>query len=224
MSSVVSIHGVNGNLAGAGVIVAQELVLTCAHVVNTALGRAIEKQTRPDAESEVEIRFAGTPNATVRARLDANSDAWSAPPATRAEGADLCLLKLEGTLPPGATVGRISPVTFEQEFDVRASGYPAEWNNKHSALQLDVGIAKVLGVEGYLWILRADQGSWEAAIATGKRSAGLIYTGFSGGPVHARDTIVGLVAEARKEVRQATAYAIPARNFPARYLLNPAKG
>jgi tetratricopeptide (TPR) repeat protein len=218
MSCIISAHELGGKLAGTGVIVAEDLVLTCAHVVNIALRRRGEEQARPAGDQEIEIRFAGAPKTKLRATIDAGPDAWSGPPASRAKGADLCLLQLRGILPEGTSVGRLIPVPFEAEFNVRASGYPADWNNRASEPQLDIAMAKVLGADGYLWLLRADQGAWTAAIATGKRSAGLVYSGFSGGPLQAGDAVVGLVVEARTDVRQATAYAIPAYHFPSRIL------
>jgi tetratricopeptide (TPR) repeat protein len=218
MTCVVSVHSLRGKLAGAGVIVAHDLVLTCAHVVNRALRRADGTQTRPADDCDFEIRFESAPGVTRRARIEAAPDAWSAPPASRAPGADLCILKLREPLPEGVNIGRLADLRFEHGLDVFASGYPADWNDATSVPQLDIAPAKVLGTAGHLWLLRADPGAWAAAIATGRRSAGLVYSGFSGGPVQAGSAVVGLVAEARKDVRQATAYAVPVRHFPARIL------
>jgi hypothetical protein len=172
----------------------------------------------PPADRELEVRFAGAPKAKLLATVDVGLDAWAAPPAGRAGGADLCLLKLREQLPAGASVGQVKPTHFESEFDVRVSGYPADWNDRAATPQLDVAVAKVLAIDGYQWLLRADAGAWAATIATRKRSAGLVYKGFSGGPVQAGGAVVGMVAEARKDVSQATAYAIPAHYFPPRIL------
>ena len=218
MSSVVSIHTLKGKVVGSGVIVADDLILTCAHVVNAAIGRQQEDQTRPGAGDKVEIRFAASPGVALRAKLNPEPDAWSPPPATRAEGADLCVLKLEGKLPEKASIAQLEPVRFSKEFTVRVSGYPEDWNRRAELPQLDIAQATVLGAEGYLWLLRADPGTRLAATAKGKRVAGLIYTGFSGGPVQAGEAVVGLAAQVREEAKDATSYAIPAHNFPVRIL------
>jgi hypothetical protein len=218
MTCVASIHGAGGTLAGSGIIVAPDLVLTCAHVVNAAMKRTSDDPARPPADRELEVRFAGAPKAKLSATVDLGPDAWAGPPAKRAEGADLCLLKLRGQLPAGASIGQVQPTRFETEFDVRVSGYPSDWNDRAATPQLDVAVAKVLALDGYLWLLRADAGAWTATIATGKRSAGLIHQGFSGGPVQVGGAVVGMIAEVRKEFSQATAYAIPAHHFPTRIL------
>jgi V8-like Glu-specific endopeptidase len=47
MTCVVSIHEAGGTLAGTGIIVAPDLVLTCAHVVNDAMKRTGDEPARP---------------------------------------------------------------------------------------------------------------------------------------------------------------------------------
>ena len=57
MSDLVSIHDEEDVLVGSGVLVTDYLVLTCAHVINTALGQAAE----PAVGQWVKIRFNGAP-------------------------------------------------------------------------------------------------------------------------------------------------------------------
>ena len=224
MTCIVSVHDLRGKLAGTGILVAQDLVLTCAHVVNNALdGRRIDEQARPDANAEVEIRFQAARDVTCRAKIDSGSDAWSAPPANRDRGADLCILKLLEVAPETTTIARLRPSKFKA-IDVRVSGYPSDWNKKAEKPQMDVGEARALGDAGFLWLLRGDFATRLVAVQTGKPAAGSIYTGFSGGPVELSDgnDIIGIAAEARPDVREATSYAIPAAYFPRRVLPLPA--
>ena len=48
-----------------------------------------------------------------------------------------------------------------------------------------------------------------------------IHSGFSGGPVEVDGTIVGLIAEARNSLAEATAYMVPVSLFPQRLLTLP---
>ncbi len=231
MSGVVSIHDDRDELAGTGVLVTDDLVLTCAHVVNVALGRDPERSDRPEKDSFVTIRFNDAPGCSRKATIDsapnadsANfadsvKDAWSAPPAQRAKGADICVLRLTKKPPTGATPARIHKHYFATDFPARASGYPDDWNKAAPSPQLDIGQCVVLGTEGHLWQIGADFGSKMAAVLTKSRSAGMIYSGFSGGPLEKHEYLVGLIALARKDPREARAYAIPAVNFPAYVLL-----
>ena len=68
MSSVVSIHTLQGKVVGSGVIVADDLILTCAHVVNAALGRQREKENPPGAEEAEDKGGPRKEEASSRAR------------------------------------------------------------------------------------------------------------------------------------------------------------
>jgi hypothetical protein len=215
MSSIVSIHDDRDNLAGTGVLVTHTLILTCAHVVNIALGRSgTESQDRPKADSVVTIRFNGAPGRSSKALIHSAPDAWSGPPAQRAAGADLCVVQLTEEPPAGATPARIRIQQFTSDFRALASGYPDDWNNAASSPQIDIGPCNVLGQAGFFWLVRASDGSRLAATITKSRSAGLIYSGFSGGPLERDGYLVGLLARAREEMVAASAYAIPAGYFP----------
>ena len=72
MTCVVSVHDLRGRVAGTGVLVGQDLVLTCAHVVNDAMGRPIDDNSRPNADLEVEIRFAASPGLKLRANINSH--------------------------------------------------------------------------------------------------------------------------------------------------------
>src|ERR687894_47283 len=85
-----------GRTVGVGVLVGPREILTCAHVVNAALGRDRRAQDRPAGEITVEPALAdGLP---LRARVRC----WLPPPRTGAAGDDIAGLVLTGTgLPAG---------------------------------------------------------------------------------------------------------------------------
>jgi hypothetical protein len=97
---------------------------------------------------EVEIRFASAPGGYRKARLSPEPGAWCPPPPTDGKGADLCLLSFQGGRPETAVVATLQAMPFETEFEVRASGYPADWNEKARSPQVDVAVGQILGVDG----------------------------------------------------------------------------
>lgn len=216
MSSVVSVHALSGTLAGTGVVVTTELILTCAHVLNAALGRREKLQSRPAETAEVDVRFNADPSVKLRARLDPGEDAWRAPPATSGRGADLCLLRLAEPLPHGTSVARLRREDFNQPRSFLAKGYPADWNSPNGSHEIDAAVGQVLCFAGHLLLLRADASPNQSAWGKLQRPSGAIYKGFSGGPVEVDGSLVGLIAQARENLYDATAYAIPALYFPAR--------
>jgi hypothetical protein len=54
-SSIARVRGSDGRVAGAGFLVGDRLVLTCAHVVNLAVGRATPAAERPGGELAVDF-------------------------------------------------------------------------------------------------------------------------------------------------------------------------
>jgi hypothetical protein len=123
-------------------------------------------------------------------------------------GADICLLRLREVAPASATFAKLRALDFDNPFNARASGFPEVWNQRPNTVDVDYALVDVIGPEGNLWLLRADPAAANAAIATGRRPAGLIHAGFSGGPVDRDGEVVAIAAEARRP-EDATAYAIP---------------
>ena len=124
--------------------------------------------------------------------------------------------------PTGAEPARIHVHLFRSHFPACASGYPGDWNEKARWPILDAGTCKVLEKDGYVWLVRADDGTRLAAVREKTSSAGRIRGGFSGGPLKKGEYLVGLMASGRPEPRDATAYAIPAVYFPD-YVLKTAQ-
>jgi hypothetical protein len=104
---------------GAGILVGARQVLTCAHVVNRALGRRVDAFDAPPDESRITLDFPlPAPGAWHTARVVK----WEGP---RADGGgDMAVLQLESA-PPTST----NPVQFSLPGDVwghpfRAFGFP----------------------------------------------------------------------------------------------------
>lgn len=199
---------------GAGIVVASKLVLTCAHVVNKALGRSKDAKGRPSGT--LKLRF-HAPAIEVSARVDDPDDAWSDPPAGHTRNSDLCVLRFEheddtsyAILSASLDLLTPSPRKF------RAAGYPPGW-------AVDFANGMIVGRDQHgLYLLRPDassQATYSTAIREGwftseERAAGLIHEGFSGGPVEVDGVVVGLLAGARSAISDVTAYMIPVSAFP----------
>lgn len=202
---------------GAGLLVDRRLVLTCAHVVNAALGRTLRATGRPT--KKVVVAFHSSASQLVMACVDHAEEAWSDPPATKRRGADICLLLLDSEV-----VGDIEPLRLgniqnllKQEF--RVAGYPRDWDD------VDFSSGEIVGREKHgLFVLRPKPDVL-ATVSTQKKSTvfqdekrppGIIAQGFSGGPVEVEGFIVGLLTQATSRVADATSYMIPVASFPQR--------
>ncbi len=163
-----------GRTAGLGVLVGHQEILTCAHVVNAALGRDRAAPDRP--AGEVTVAFADGPP------LRAVVQRWLPPPRTGAIGDDVAGLVLASTeLPAGAVPVRLAanPPTRGQMVDV--FGYPGIPPRPHGAW-----------VEA---VVRGQVGGRHLQLDSTAESALRIQPGFSGSPVCDRVTnrVVGLL-------------------------------
>src|SRR5918997_103780 len=92
-----------GHTVGVGVIVGSREILTCAHVVNSALGRDRRAQDHPAGEITVEFTVGGGPQQRARVQR------WLPPPRTGAAGDDIAGLVLTSTeLPTDVTPARLA--------------------------------------------------------------------------------------------------------------------
>jgi hypothetical protein len=72
--------------AGVGVVVGDRHVVTCAHVVNAALGRVKREQARPGADTRVDIDFPLLQDADDRLPRRCRLVAWAWPRLTGVVG------------------------------------------------------------------------------------------------------------------------------------------
>ncbi|MFH8627497.1 trypsin-like peptidase domain-containing protein [Streptomyces vietnamensis] len=160
--------------AGAAVLLSPKRLLTCAHVVNDALGRTLLSTERPTPEQPLSVAFRGSA-ATTR-RGTARLSVWLPPqrrPSSIVWDGDLAVLDLEETAPEWAT--------------------PVVWREMSEGLELrawhggGVAITYADTVAGY-----QDDG---CCYLDGALTGAAIGPGYSGGPLWVRSdrTVAGLV-------------------------------
>lgn len=203
---------------GAGFLIANHLVATCAHVVNEALRRGINTTDRPRASDKILLRFRGENSTPLLASVAPFDEAWKPPPARRELGADFCVLNVEGNLPQWAVPAELGQSGDLTGRSFRAAGFPEGW-------EYDAATGLIVGNDQGFFLLRPDAASRLAMLSRPKsilsneqpRAAGIIYNGFSGGAVEVDSVVVGMLVEARRLIPDATAYMLPATAFPRRF-------
>ncbi|MGH9120840.1 MAG: trypsin-like serine peptidase, partial [Acidimicrobiales bacterium] len=185
--------------AGVGFVVGDRHVVTCAHVVNTALGRALRDQEVPGAELRVQVEFPllgdseGAPLRSCRVAV------WVPPPASGVAGGDVAGLVLGEGLPAGAGPARLAEAMDAREAEVGLFGYPGEPPRRNGAWAR----CRLGGVVGS-GLIQLDADS-EAAFRA--------QPGYSGSPAVVADgvgdAVVGMLAVASRDEDVRDAYAIP---------------
>lgn len=131
---VVRVLTPDGWTAGVGVLVGPQHVLTCAHVVNVALGRTDLRDQNPPTESDV-VRldfplltpFSDRPGGPGQNRspLTARVACWVPPPKLTAPGDDVAGLVLDpGPPPEGAQPAKLARTPWRAGRPIRVFGYP----------------------------------------------------------------------------------------------------
>lgn len=115
--SLVAIFGQGPGLWGVGVLVGERHVVTCAHVVNRALGREKNAQGRPTGSEEIQLRFPLLPDSPRRFAV---TEMWQPPPGAGVSGGPLCDLAglvLRGEDPEWIRFGgRLAPFQLSHPF------------------------------------------------------------------------------------------------------------
>jgi WD40 repeat protein len=117
----VRILGPDGTQGGLGVLVGERHIVTCAHVVNTALGRDQRAQHQPAAGVGLAVDF---PLLEGNQRVAVSVAAWLPPPDGRNAGDDVAGLLLDGPGPDGAAIARLAVEPPRPGQVVRVFGYP----------------------------------------------------------------------------------------------------
>jgi WD40 repeat protein/energy-coupling factor transporter ATP-binding protein EcfA2 len=188
--------------AGVGFVVDNHHIVTCAHVVNTAMGRDQRAQQRPDQGVRIGVDFpllskaAGAPGRSCRV------EAWAPPPVIGTSGGDVAGLLIIGEgLPAGAHVGRLAEEASLRDPPVDIFGYPEDPPRLERGAWVPVHLRDTVG-DG---LIQLDSDS-ESAIRA--------QPGYSGSPIVAKgdagDEILGMLSVASRNEGTRDAYAIPA--------------
>jgi hypothetical protein len=185
---LVRIRSADGRVVGAGFLVGERQVLTCAHVVSQALGLAEAPVDLPQAV--VSLDFAFVPPRTL---FTAKVVLWC-PPLADGSG-DIASMELQSEPPAGVEAIRFAPAEDVWEHPFRAFGFPAGYDNGVWAT------GRLLGRQATDWIMIEDV----------KAQGFAVGLGFSGTPVW--DThlqgVVGMVVAASRPVDTKAAFVIP---------------
>lgn len=211
-SIVALISETDSRPVGVGFIIARNQVLTCAHVVNAALGRPLEEQAAPAAARRPTIILplqddgAGSAGSRI-AKVPAEVLHWVPPSSESFAGGDIAYLKT----PAGALPAALTPVTLadpsgSQGMSLDLFGYPTTPPRPMGAWTRCRLVNKVAGG---IWQLDQDP---EAALR--------VQPGYSGSPLwdSSRCAVVGMLVIAAVAGSSAlNAYAIPASRLLAEW-------
>jgi hypothetical protein len=187
--AIVRIRDGRGQIVGAGFLVGERDILTCAHVVARAQGGADKRQ--PTTGAEVSLDF---PLLAPQQILSARISVWK-PPQDDGTG-DIAGLRLNSAPPAGAKATRLVTASDLWAHPFRTFGFPARHDDGVWAS------GRLLSRQATGWVQLEDV----------KETGFRVERGFSGAPVWDDELhgVVGMAvaAEARPEVRGA--YLTPA--------------
>lgn len=188
--------------AGMGVVVGDRHIVTCAHVVNAALGRDPRNPADPGSAVTVKVEFLLQED-SAPVPVNCRVDSWSAPPRSGIVGGDIAgLVTIDGPIPPEARPARMLDSVTKWNMPASIFGHPQESGRKRPA------------------------GGWARVLIAGAVGGGLIQLdavsggafqaqpGYSGSPVviadAAGDAVVGILSAAASPGSEAQdSYAIP---------------
>lgn len=122
-ASIVRILGTDGIPVGVGVLVGDRRVLTCAHVVNVALGRPARDQSLPSALLSLDLPL--SPGGVTGRPLSAKVTRWLPPPMEGVAGDDIAGLDLMDEPPASATIARLAQTLPAADTRLEIFGFPA---------------------------------------------------------------------------------------------------
>jgi Novel STAND NTPase 1/WD domain, G-beta repeat/Trypsin-like peptidase domain/TIR domain len=186
--SLVRIRTPNGGVVGAGFLVGERQILTCAHVVSQALDLVDAPLDVP--QGIVSLDFPLLPPRTL---FSASVILWC-PPLSDGRG-DIAGLELQGPPPRGAEVVRFAPAEDVWEHPFRAFGFPSGYDDGVWAT------GRLLGRQASDWMMIEDI----------KAQGFPVAPGFSGTPVwdaHLQG-VVGMIVASSRLVETKAAFVIP---------------
>lgn len=188
--------------AGVGFIVGDRRIVTCAHVVNVALGRGKREAAMPGPDMLVQVDFPLLGNAPGAVPRGCRVVCWKQPPAAGISGGDVAGLEIvDGVLPAGTGVARLIDPAAARDARVAVFGYPQ-----------DRFLRRPDGAWAMLRLLGGIGGGSIQLDAAGD-SAFRAQPGYSGSPVVASDmagdVVIGMFSAASDQEEDKDSYAIP---------------
>ena len=193
---VVALLTPEGNPAGVGFLAGISEILTCAHVVNLALGRSPRSQDRPEGTVTVGfplLRVSGGSPARVSARVER----WVAPPREGVVEGNIAVLRLaDDAIPEGVAPALLATAAPRADQAVEVFGYPTE------PPRPDGGWAEAR--------IRGSVAGGRLQLDASAGAALRIQPGYLGSPVCDRDSgyVVGMLAASSRTGGERDAYAI----------------
>lgn len=193
-SAIVRVHDTGGNVVGAGFLIAERYVLTCAHVVASALDLPGDTADLPEATLQIDF-----PLLAAGEMLAARVCQWQLT-------ADVAGLQLLGWAPPGAAPVQLVTADDLWGHPFRAHGFPS-------------GRSQGVWTSG---ILRGRQADGWVQLESIETTGYKIAYGFSGTPVwdEVLQGVVGIIVAAETDEQIKAAYLLPtdmlARAWPER--------
>src|SRR5712692_7561088 len=187
-TSLVRIRTADGRVVGAGFLVGDRHILTCAHVVSQALNLPDHSLNPP--QGVVSLDF---PLVSPRTLLTASVVQWC-PPLSDGRG-DIAGLELQCDPPAGAEVVHFAPAEDVWEHPFRVFGFPAGYDDGVWAT------GRLLGRQATDWIMIEDVKAQGFAVAPGFSGTAVWDTQLQG--------VVGMVVAASRPADTKTAFVIP---------------
>jgi S1-C subfamily serine protease len=191
-TSLVRLRTVDSRVVGAGFLVGEQWILTCAHVVSQALGLNDYPVDPPQGEVWLDFPL------IAPARLSTARVVLWCPPLLDGRG-DIAGLELQGEPPAGAEVVRFAEASDVWEHPFRAFGFPAGYDDGVWAT------GRLLGRQATGWAMIEDV----------KAQGFAVGPGFSGTPVWDTQVqgVVGMVVAASRPADTKAAFVIPLDNW-----------
>jgi hypothetical protein len=187
-ASLIRIHTSDGRVVGAGFLVGERQILTCAHVVSHALDLGYTPLDAPQGVVSLDFPFL-----FPRMLCSASVTLWH-PPLSNGRG-DIAGLQLQGLPPVGTEVVRFASAEDVWEHPFRAFGFPSGFDDGVWAT------GRLLGRQASEWIMIEDV----------KTQGFSVTPGFSGTPVW--DTylqgVAGMVVAFSRPADVKAAFVIP---------------
>ncbi|MCR9134561.1 MAG: serine protease [Alphaproteobacteria bacterium] len=182
---------------GMGMLLDKETILTCAHVINSAMGRPIWEDERPGGDFKIPVTFPILNDASVHYARIVD---WSSP---GRDGLDCAVLELETPAPSAVGVTILSVIDPDELADDDLSIYGSLAPGHPGA---HVG-AHLLGAVGAQWT--------QLDVKDGPG----VQQGFSGGAVWDRQqrASIGMVVARQVGSRGITAYFLSAQRIAERF-------